>query len=202
MTPELHDEAYGRMLGKLAEGFDDEDTIIASVVEMLSDDDLDEEAAAELAEQAPDIYRAAAFEHEREKITWPVVTDCDRLDAAFDELNQRGILARHHWWCCQTCGHGAMPEERDRTLSEGRPARGYAFYHVQDTESAAESNGIYLAYGAFADEAEAAVAVAQEVVDVLRAHQLAPTWDGTAATRVRVELDWKRRARPARWTEE
>jgi hypothetical protein len=199
---ELRAEAFSRMLASLAEGFEEEDHIIDGTVEMMADDDLDDYAAAELAEAGPGIYREALAEHERDKATWPGQTDCDRLDAAFDELNARGILARHHWWCCQTCGRAAMPEERARAIALGRPARGYAFYHVQDTEAAADGRGIYLAYSSFEDRPKAEVAIAEEVVALLRAYDFVPEWDGKASSRVHVPMKWQRRARPARWTEE
>ena len=77
----------------------------------------------------------------------------------------------------------------------GRPVRGYAFYHMQDTESAAEGRGLYLAYGA-ADEGElAALGVAGEIVDTLRTQGLDVAWEGTWDKRIQVSLDWKRRRR-------
>jgi len=32
---------------------------------------------------------------------WPSVTDCDRLDRAFADLNGRGIVARQNFACCK-----------------------------------------------------------------------------------------------------
>jgi hypothetical protein len=196
---ELRDDAHARILASIAEGFDDEAAILDGVIELLSDD-LDDDAAAELRAAAPAIYREAAAVHARAQAAWPAVTDCDRLDAAFDDLDRRGVVARHHWWCCQNCGHRAMPDERARAVADGRAARGYTFYHVQDTERAAEGGGLLLAYGAFDDPA-AAGAIAAEVVDVLRAHGLAPSWSGSPAQRILLPMQWQRRARPVGWTE-
>lgn len=202
MTPELRADVMERMAEALREGFDEDERILENVVEQVSEDHLDDLAAAELRDAAPALLREAKAAREREKATWPPVTDCDRLDAAFDELNQRGILARHHWWCCQTCGHAAMPDEHDRAVGEGKEARGYAFYHVQDTESAVNGGGMYLAYGAFSNQDGAEVAVGNDIVDALRRSGLDPSWDGSVTSRILVPLTWQRRARPARWTEE
>jgi hypothetical protein len=175
--------------------------IVEGAVEQFSDE-LDEAGVAELEEEAPRIYVEAFAAHEEAKRAWPQVTDCDRLDVAFEELNERGILARHHWWCCQTCGHGAMPDERAAVLAAGGVARGYAFYHVQDTEAAVDGAGVCLAYGAFEDGDAPTLAIAHEVVDVLQKHGLTVRWDGSVKRRITVDLVWQRRARPQRWCEE
>lgn len=200
MDAGLRDEILHGIGGMLREGFHDEDAILEQAIEQFSDDE--DANAEEVADEVPALYRAAFALHEKEKQAWPATTDCDRLDAAFDELNQRGILARHHWWCCQTCGHAAMPEERDATIARGAPARGYAFYHAQDTEAAADGQGLYLAFGAFEDGDAATETIAGEVVSTLAKHGLDTRWDGSVKARIDVTLAWHRRARPARWCED
>src|SRR5262245_17192777 len=141
MTPELRDAVVGTMLERLREGFADETAILTDVVTRACAE-LREPAAAELRDAAPAMLREAAAEHARAQATWPVVTDCDRLDAAFEELTQRGLFARHHWWCCENCGFAAM-------VAEDRAARGYVFYHRGDTASAMRGTGLSLSYGGF-----------------------------------------------------
>lgn len=202
MTPTVHDETRSRMLAALLEGFDADDEIVDRVIDVMLEEVESDEAADELEAAGPAIFAEALAAHRRAQAEWPTTTDCDRLDEAFDQLNQRGIFARHHWWCCQTCGHGAMPAEHARADAAGRPARGYAFYHVQDTEAAADGHGLCLAFGAFVPGDEAAVAIAREVVEVLDAHGLRTAWAGVITQRISVDLTWQRRARPARWTED
>src|SRR6187551_979395 len=194
MEGELRNEILAGLGRMLREGFGDhEHDIIESAVEQFTDG-LDDATSEEVAAEMPMLYRQAHAHFEREKAGWPPVTDCDRLDAAFDELNELGILARHHWWCCQNCGHAAMPDERDATQARGAPARGYAFYHVQDTEAAVDGAGVFLAYGSF-EKATPEVQVASEVVQTLTRHGLEPRWDGSVKARIRVPLSWQRRAR-------
>jgi hypothetical protein len=187
MTPELRDATVGAMLEKLREGFADEATILADVVARACAD-LREPATTELRDAAPAMFREASAEHARAQARWPTVTDCDRLDAAFAELNERGLFARHHWWCCENCGYAAM-------VAEDRSARGYVFYHRGDTASAMSKQGLRLSYGSFSDVSGSTAAVAREVVDVLRGHGLDPAWDGRVSSRIRVPLIWQRRAR-------
>jgi hypothetical protein len=135
---------------------------------------------------------------------WPETTDCDRLDAAFEELNRRGVVARHDWWCCQNCGHGAMADEVELQPERvpGVPVRGYAFYHNQDTEAAVDGGGLFIAYGAEAPGDESLLAIGHELVEVLKRHGLRVDWSGSTDKRIRVSLEWQRRARPERWCEE
>ncbi|GAA1471101.1 hypothetical protein P4N68_08840 [Corynebacterium felinum] len=52
-----------------------------------------------------------------------------RLTAAFEQLQERGLLALQDFTCCSTCGHH---EAGSRMYKEKK--RGYVFFHRQDTE--------------------------------------------------------------------
>jgi hypothetical protein len=121
---------------------------------------------------------------------WPEVTDCDRLDKAFADLESRGIVARQDFSCCQNCGHRDIIEEL------GPGARGYTFYHSQDTESAIEAGVLWLAVGAVGDAENGALEIAAEVVAALRAQGLTVESDGTGEERITVPLTWQRRLPP------
>lgn len=127
----------------------------------------------------------------REQAGWPAVTDCDRLDRAFDELERRGIVARQNFSCCQNCGSKEIWGEVEDAAEAGKPVRGHTYYHAQDAEAAAEGGGLFLAYGSVEDDG--AAEVGREIVAVLNAHGLATEWDGSPKTRIHAPLDWKRR---------
>ncbi|MBL8546833.1 MAG: hypothetical protein JNL81_10230 [Hyphomonadaceae bacterium] len=140
-----------------------------------------------------ELDRALRSQRDEEK-QWKERTDCDRLDAAFAELDATGIAARQDFLCCQTCGVAAMPEEFERMKQAGQEPRGYIFYHGQDTERGVEGMGVYLSFGHVTfDEDERAVAIAREVVAVLQRHGLKPDWDGTFGQRILLPLTWRRR---------
>jgi hypothetical protein len=137
---------------------------------------------------------AVAIEaHARAQATWPAVTDCDRLDAAFAEMEARGIVARQNFSCCNNCGSAEIWGEVGDAQAEGRVVHGCTFYHEQDTQRAVAGGGVLLGYQAVADGDPAMAAVGREIVDVLRAHDLRPEWDGSPRNRIHVPLDWKRR---------
>ena len=124
---------------------------------------------------------------------WTEATDCDRLDDAFAALEASGVIARQNFTCCGTCGSTEIWDEIGSAEAAGLPAHGYAFFHMQDTESAAEGYGLYLNYGACTEGEAAALAIGHEIVEQLEAHGLRTEWNGDWGTRIHVALDWKKR---------
>ncbi|MES2449533.1 MAG: hypothetical protein V4610_03105 [Pseudomonadota bacterium] len=173
----------------VATGFYDEDAILVQAVASFEE----EFDPPLLRREAQRLLREALAEHREAQCDWPERTDCDRLDDAFAALEAKDIISRQHFTCCGTCGANEIWDEIDAVHKAGRPTRGYAFYHVQDTERAAEGGGLYLNYGACEEGEEAALAVAKDIVTHLEAHGLRTEWDGSWAQRIGVSLDWKRR---------
>jgi hypothetical protein len=177
-TPDIHatlDELHGYIRREIAAAFEAPDAIIESAVEYLSD----EADPAILRPHAQRLVREILAAHMAEQATWPTITDCDRLDAAFAALEAGGIVCRQNFSCCGTCGAYEIWDEAAALEAAGTPVRGYAFYHVQDTDSAVEGYGLHLSYGAAEEGEAAAVAIAGEIVAALQQHDL--------------RVDWKRR---------
>lgn len=201
----MNDDATNRLLEGLREGFRTPEEVSESVLAMLIDVYGEPAACAAVKSLLPTVLES----YRAEMRSWPAITDCDRLDAAFEELNARGIMARHDWLCCGNCGASAMPDEFDRLggIWEGKPIIGYAFYHNQDTESAVAGYGLCLNYGSCektASEAEylaKCIEIARSARDILVAHGLQVKWDGSYSQRPTVLLNWQRRSRPTRFCE-
>tara|TARA_R100000365_G_C2747802_1_gene78108 strand:+ start:3556 stop:4251 length:696 start_codon:yes stop_codon:yes gene_type:complete len=136
-----------------------------------------------------------AIEVLREEQTgWPVLTDFDRLELAFDMLEDKDIVARQNFTCCGTCGASEIGIEIEDFESFGRAARGYVFFHQQDTESAVETGNLYLSYGAANNNADVVfLDIGQEIHDTLKAVGLNVHWDGQLEHRIGVTMDWQRR---------
>ena len=140
----MHEELRSYIEMDLRAGFSTTSESTELAVEILSDD----YDVATLQTQAWKIGEEVQQELIEEEKGWPDITDCDRLDRAFEDLEQRGIVARQNFSCCGTCGAGEIWDEMQTQIENGRARRGYTFYHVQDTESAADGYGLYLSYGA------------------------------------------------------
>jgi hypothetical protein len=173
----------------VASGFSPPDEIERTALEIYSDD-MD---PALLRPEALKFLRDSLAKHAADQATWPAVTDCDRLDKALAELEQHGIVARQNFSDCGTCGVAEIGDEIDATRKKGREVRGYVFYHMQDTESAADGHGLYLNYGSVDRDEKADLKVAAEAVESLQRQGLETSWNGSIEQRIGVKLDWKRR---------
>jgi hypothetical protein len=171
---------------QVAAGFASLENIVEEAVEVFAGTTADPLA---LRSAATAVAEQALTAHLTEQQGWPATTDCDRLDAAFAELDKMGIVARQHYSCCGTCGSNDIREEMGLT----RSARGFTFFHVQDTEHAVSGESLYLSYGAATADRSDAVAIGHEVVDTLSRHGLRPSWDGRHVNRIGLSLTWQRR---------
>jgi hypothetical protein len=170
-------------------GFRSRETIINEAVEYM----LDEYSPEWLEEKAASITDELLAWHYSEQLLWQDVTDCDRLDEAFAELDRMGIVARHDFSCCQTCGHIEIGDEIDSTCSQHNVS-GYVFYHQQDTDTVVQHGYLYLAYGAVSGKESESLMIAHQVCDVLQKHGLETDWNGSIHTRICIPmLEWKRR---------
>lgn len=126
------------------------------------------------------------------QLSWGT-TDGDRLDAAFVELErQYGLIARHDYACCSSCGlHSLKREFREG----GKRSKGYTFYCVQTTDYAMESGELHLQHGAFDTEGycEHDRDLGLTIASVMQAHGLKINWNGKADTTIQVACRWPRR---------
>ena len=130
-----------------------------------------------------------------ESQNWEGPLDYDRLHGAMKTLEAKGIVARENFTCCNTCGNAEIGMEiDDYEKASGESARGYTFFHQQDTESAAEGYGVYLAYGRAADNGteEDSVNIGKEIAETMSQAGLNIKWDGSLNQKIFVDLDWKR----------
>lgn len=132
---------------------------------------------------------------ESEKRTWPEVTDCDRLDAAFAALNKRGVIALQNAGYTQSDGYDDFCEHYKQSSNKAS-ILGYCFYHGQDVERAVRGGGLFLAFGPVDpdDEETKGPEVGNVIRNELERAGLKVDWDRTFATRMRIsELLWQRR---------
>lgn len=175
-------------------GYASREEIIESVQDVFTEAVEDRQELRRQAVRLTDILLA---EHLAAQRTWDHVTDCDKLDEVFAELDRMGIVARQNWTCCQTCGHTEIAYETGKT-SVHRRVRGYVFFHHQDAEHVAAAGLLYLAYGSVLNRSDAeAVAVAHEVVAVLKQHGFTVEWNGMIHKRICITgIHWQRRRLP------
>jgi hypothetical protein len=185
----VEEELREYLFRALAAGFDEPADIAESAIEYFNEE-TDVSITGPLVEKMlPDMLR----DHLKDQISWPTVTDCDRLDTAFAALTAAGIVARQDFTCCSSCGAAEIGDEIALVTAGGTTVRGYAFYHQQSTEAAVDGNALMLTYGALEDDEVAAVQIGHEVVAVLAAHGFQCDWDGNIEKCIGVPLVWQRR---------
>ena len=170
----------------IACGYLELDEVAEALVDLQEDFGGGDEPEALAYEQALRIAGVAWQERLAEQATWPERTDVDALEAAFDELEDVGIVARENFACCARCGHGEIRAEMDED------SRGYVFFHEQRTEAAVRDGLLYLYFGA--GESHDAADVARDVVGRLRDEGLPAEWNGDADTAILVKpILWRKR---------
>jgi len=127
---------------------------------------------------------------EAEERSWTDVSTNDRIDAAFEELTRAGFFAAQNFTCCSSCGHA----EAYGSMAESG-ARGYVFYHQQDTERGVQGEGLMLAYGAQDDADGAVEAIGSEICAALELYGIPYQWNGSGSTRIEIEpFEWRKRS--------
>ena len=115
LSPADFDELHDFVKVQVAAGYASFDDIVDEAVEVF-DGALPDPQALRAAATA--ITEQSIAAHVRDQARWPEQTDCDRLDAAFAELDGLGIRARQHYSCCGTCGSNDIRIEMGRATAE------------------------------------------------------------------------------------
>jgi hypothetical protein len=190
----LVEEMRRYICNKVAAGFLDSDEIVEAAFDCFSDDLADARLEPAMLRRIAGIETDKAFvERLDTQRQWPAVTDCDRLDQAFADLDRSGIVARQNFTCCQNCGHAEIGDEIAAAEESGIRPIGYTFFHWQTTDRVAEDGNLYLYYGAVAGDGAASVRVGRAIVETLERHCLAVEWNGSLDKAIHVRLKWQRR---------
>lgn len=168
---------------------------IAEAMAEIIDDEGEEDAPT-----SNEILRAvqASMEARRRELDVRVPSAYDRLRRAFDTLEERGVLARENYWCCQTCAYSAIDEEIAEEVEGGAAVRGYVLFHSQDTDRAVESGYLLLRYGGVTNAPEtegpaASKKIGEELVALLRSSDFAPEWSGSPDDVITLPIQWDKR---------
>jgi len=93
-----------------------------------------------------------------------------KLTKAFKALRKAGYFAEQNFWCCQSCGWNAIPEDVIERV---------VFYHRQDAEALESKGECYVSWDGDVDE----------IIDILEENGIKTEWDGNISTRIKIILD-------------
>lgn len=151
------------------------------------DDELDEAWLGDLIAAEVAAKRAA-------EQTWPAVTDCDRLDRAFQAMERQGLIALHRAGFTQSDGLDEVEEAYRQARGAASGYAGHCFYTEQDQEGALDGGGMYIGFGHLTGDDAKGVEVGRLLRAALEREGLAVEWDGTIKSRLFVRgFRWQRR---------
>jgi hypothetical protein len=178
-------EVAGALLAReLSVGYPSRAQLLELVADALDDDEL--EATHATVEALVD---GALIERRREEETWREPTDHDRLVAALDELDRRGIVSRECYGATIRDAEREVRLEAER-LAATAQVRGTCTFNIQDAEGAASGGLLYLSVASFGGGDDAAIGA--EVAAALRGHGLEVEWSGQMRDRLGVRVpDWR-----------
>jgi hypothetical protein len=184
------------------EGFLPDDELIELVAYSLARAHRDQ---PDLAERVRRLAPEVLDELQELEASWPVPTDCDRLDRAFSSLDRGGVLTRQNFYyvpiaAAEEMTHEIMAARRNRDI------HGYAYFHGGDTRRAMTDGRLRITWGPVlprktpkGKRERASWVVAEEIHAALRAQGLSPEWNREVGSPIELAITWMRRRkrRPA-----
>lgn len=192
MMNEFEEEYWEQLHTLIWTGFYNLDQLSEVLQDMIEDhsyQELEEPADQPMLQQK--VEREFQRKIEEEK-SWPETTDCDRLNTAFEEMNQIGIIAIQN--AGYTISDGIEDVSQEVEERNSKQILGYCFYHQQDLEHAIEDRELHLAFGDLSDNPEQMVSVGIRVKQILEKHRFDVEWDEDPEKRISIlDFDWKKR---------
>jgi hypothetical protein len=130
----------------------------------------------------------------QEQATWPEVTDCDRLDAAFKDLGATGIVTRQQYTNSKQAGVRKIRTEIKRHIAAGDKPRGFVFYDGFSCLECKEfGHDLVLYFGSIEKAEPGTILVGLDIMSTLWRHGLKVQWDWNPKTPIAVRVRWQRR---------
>lgn len=125
---------------------------------------------------------------------WEPITDCDRLDQAFEALNEQGILALQNAGYTLSDGLDDVTQRYHERGAECSGVVGYCYYHGQDLEHVLADGTMCLAFGDINGDDTKGVEVGRAIVVVLLRHGFKVEWPELIDVRIQLlGVNWQRR---------
>lgn len=161
------------------------------LLEVLEDMFYGEELDTDVIEKEIDKVIAAKLKEEQ---SWGPVTDFDRLDEVFAELNRYGIVAVHIAGYTSSDGFEEAYEAYESLKEDGIDVNGYCYYTTQDFQYAVKDQFLHLAFGAFVNHEKNGLLIGKIIAKVLEKAGFSIVWDGTLEQKIEIRpFVWQKR---------
>lgn len=112
----------------------------------------------------------------------------DKLENAFSAMQAHGILTRHDYSCCATCGSAEIRDEVTKACRSGLSVDGFVFYHWDAADTASENGQLSLTFGSRLGANTSAADIGHQAQQCLNEAGLQTVWNGDPAGRITVVL--------------
>lgn len=189
MKPELRQEAYQLLEEGIRFGFENQDELFESIRDVFYDEeDFDDEW---LGQAINDRY----IRYQKEAADWEKPTAFDKLAIAFDQLAKERIVALHKAGHTKSDGVEDCMEVVNILAEHQVKMKGYCYYHSQDLARAIdpEIKSLFLGFDSVDRNDDAAIVVANTIIDILQRNGFEVSWPGTVEQRIEIlNIDWKK----------
>jgi len=112
----------------------------------------------------------------------------DKLENAFSAMQAHGILTRHDYSCCSTCGNAEIRDEVSKACQSGLSVDGFVFYSWDAADAASESGKLSLTFASRLGANTSVADIGRQVQQCLQDSGLQTVWNGDPASRISVTL--------------
>jgi hypothetical protein len=117
-----------------------------------------------------------------------VQTGIDKLENAFSAMQAHGILTRHDYSCCATCGSAEIRDEVSQACRSGLSVDGFVFYHWEAADTASDSGQLSLTFGSRLGANTSVADIGHQAQKCLNDAGLHTVWNGDPAGRILVTI--------------
>jgi hypothetical protein len=177
-------------------GFASQREILAMLSEVMKyDHELKGDELKEGKKELKELIDKLLEQHQKDQKKFPEVTDCDKLDAAFADLEQQGILTAQNAGYTQSDGFEDINERYYRLSKKEQKAYvGFVFFHGQDLERVLEGGPLLFAFGSGKGDKKLDVKAGKLIQKALEAHGFKVKWNGKSDTRLEIsKFTWQKR---------
>lgn len=134
-------------------------------------------------------------QHQKDQVKFPELTDCDKLELAFADLEQQGILTAQNAGYTQSDGFEDINERYYRLSKKEQKAYvGFVFFHGQDLERVLEGGPLLFAFGSGKGDKRLDVKAGKLIQKVLESQGFKVKWNGKSDTRLEIsKFKWQKR---------
>jgi len=116
----------------------------------------------------------------------------NRLNQAFKALRKYGLVAKQNYQCCMGCACGAITEDAEKLVDQGKRVTGGVYYHKQAGDNLRAGKEFYVGFGVITSDKHGKLGTTDEeigrlVVEEFTRAGLRVQWSGNVNTSILVQ---------------